>query len=50
VPTTHNKMVEAQITQRAVSSSVPLGRFPSKNELGPGEEYNAMILRGGQAT
>jgi len=46
--TTHNKMLEAQIIQQATSSSKPLGKFPSKNELRPGEQCNSMILRGGK--
>jgi len=44
---THNKMLEAQIAQQAAPLSIPLGRFSSKNELSHGEQYNAMILRGG---
>ena len=46
--TTYNKMLEAQIAQQAASSSIPLGRFLSKNELSPREQYNAVILRGGK--
>ena len=45
---THNKMLEAQITQQASSSSTPPGRLPSKPEQNPGEQCNAMILRGGK--
>jgi len=37
VLTTHNKMLEAQITQQASSSSVTQGRFPNKLELNPRE-------------
>ena len=48
VLTTHNKVLETQIAQQATSSSTPLGKFPSKNEVSPGEQYNAMILRGGK--
>jgi len=44
---TYYKMLEAQITKQATSSSTPLGRFPGKNELRLGEQCNAMILRGG---
>jgi len=34
---THNKMLEAQITQQATFSSTPLGRFPSKLKSNPCE-------------
>ena len=44
--TTHNKMLEAQIAQQAPSSSTPLGKFLSKNELSFEEQCNAMDLRG----
>ena len=43
--TTYSKMLEAQITQQATSSSTPLGKLPSKNELSYKEQCNAMILR-----
>ena len=46
--TTHSKILEAQIAQQATSSSTPLSEFPSKNELTPGEQCNAMLLRGGK--
>ena len=45
---THNKMLEAHITQQASSSSTPPGRLPSKPEPNPREYCNAMILRGGK--
>jgi len=37
VLTTHNKMLEAQITQQAASLSTPMDRFLGKNELSLGE-------------
>jgi len=42
--TTHNKMLEVQIAQQTTSLSIPLGKFPCKNELSPGEQCNSMIL------
>ena len=48
VLTTHNKMLEAQIAQLAMSSSIPQGRFPSMLKPNPREQCNAMILRGGK--
>jgi len=46
--TTHNKMLEAQISQQVASLSMPLGRFSSANELSPGGQCHAMILREGK--
>jgi len=43
VLTTHNRMLEAQIAQKADLSSTPLDRLPSKPELNPREQ-----LRGGK--
>ena len=48
VLTTHNKMLEAQIAQKASLSSIPLDGLPSKLELNPREQCNAMILKGGK--
>ena len=48
VLTTHNKILETQISQQAISLSTPLGKFLSKNKLSPGEQRNAMISRGGK--
>ena len=48
VLSTHNKMLEAQITQHASSSSIPSRRLPSKPESNPREQCHAMILRGGK--
>jgi len=45
VLTTYNKMLNAQISQWATSSSTPLGKFPSKNKVSPRGKCNAMILK-----
>ena len=45
--TTRNKMLETQITQQANSSTTPHGRLPSKPELNPREQCNAIVLRSG---
>jgi len=43
---THNKMLEAQITHQATSSLTPPGRLSSKSGRNPRVQCNAMILRG----
>ena len=45
VPTTHNKILEAQIAQQASFSSTPLGRLPSKPERNPHRHYNYVTLK-----
>ena len=41
-------MLEAQIAQQATSSSILLGRLPSKNKHSLRKQCNAMILKGGK--
>jgi len=41
-------MLETAIAQKATFSSTPLDRLPSKPELNPKEQCNAMILLGGE--
>jgi len=48
VLTTHNRMLEAQIAQKASFSSTPSDGLPSKFELNLREQCNAMILIGGK--
>jgi len=43
---THNEMLEAQITQQASSSSTPPGRLPCKPEPNPRDQCNAMVFQG----
>ena len=45
---TYNKMLEAQIGQKASLSSMPPDRLLSKPEPNPREKCNAMILKGGK--
>ena len=45
---THNKMLEAPITQQASSLSTPFGRLPSKPEPNPREQCHVMVLGGGK--
>jgi len=45
---THNKMLEAQITQQASSSSTSPWRLPGKPKPNPREQRSALILRGGK--
>jgi len=45
---THNRMLEAQIVQKAAFLSVPSDRLPSRLEFNPREGCNAMLLRGGK--
>ena len=45
VLTIHNRMLEAQITQQATSST-PLSRLPSKPEANPLKQYNCVTLKG----
>ena len=45
---THNKMLEAQIAQKASFSSKTPNKLPSKPELNPSEQCNALILNGGK--
>jgi len=45
--TTHNKMLETQIAQQAISSITPPGRLPCKPELNPRKQCNAIVLRSG---
>ena len=40
-------MLESQIVQQANSSTTPLGRLPSKSELNPREQCNAIVMRSG---
>jgi len=44
VLSTHNKMLKAQIAQQANSSSITLGRLPSKSEPNPREQCNTIFL------
>ena len=43
--TTHNKMLEAQITQQASFSSIPPNRLPTKPESNPREHCNCVTLQ-----
>jgi len=45
--TTHNKMLETQITQQATSSITLPSRLPSKPEQNPREQCNVIVLRSG---
>ena len=45
---THNWNLEDQIAQKATFSSTPPDRLPSKPELIPREQCNAMLLRRGK--
>jgi len=45
--TTHNKILETQISHEASSSSTPPGRLSSKPEQNPREQCNAIVLRSG---
>jgi len=45
---THNRMLEAQISQKASFSSMPPDRIPSQPKPNHNEQCNAMILRGGK--
>ena len=45
--TTHNKMLETQIAHQASSSSIPLGRLPSKPKQNPRQQCNAIMRRSG---
>ena len=42
---THNRMLEAQIGQKASLSSTPLDRLPSKPEPNSQEHYNCVTLK-----
>jgi len=44
--TTHNRMLETQIAQKAAFSSPPSDRLPSKPEPNLKEQCNTMLLRG----
>jgi len=46
--TTHVKISELQIAKQASSSSIPLGRFPSKLKHNPKEHYSCVLLRSGK--
>jgi len=46
--TTHNKMLETQIAQKATFSFAPSDRLPSEPEPNPKEQCNTMLLRGGK--
>ena len=48
IVTTHNRMLQVQITQKDSFSSTPLDRLPSKPEQNSREQYNAMVFRGGK--
>ena len=47
VLTTHNMMLEAEITQQAISSSTPPGRLPSKPERNPYAQCNYVTSKEG---
>ena len=44
--TTHNKILETQISQQASFLAMPSDRLPNKPEPNPREQCNTMILRG----
>ena len=46
--TTHSRMLEAQIAQKASFSSITSYGLPSKFVINLREQCNAMILRGGK--
>ena len=45
---THNKTLETQIANQALSSSRPQGKLPSQPEQNPREHANAIFLRSGR--
>jgi len=48
VLTTYNKMLEAQVCQKASFPSTPSDGLPSKFKLNLREQCNAIIFRGGK--